>query len=133
MRDNPRPYESEDLEHRNTQTDTHSSHLYAHTPSHTRAPSTHTYTKPPPASTNHWTISYNPPPASAAALTIQTNCPSSSARCRKRHKARADSWAGTGSDLEPWQPLCCSKNQDDNVLAALRLSACITVAPCDFL
>lgn len=70
-----------------------SPYVSTHTISRTHT-NTHTYSNSLPATTNHWSISHNPPPASAAALSIQTNCPSSSTGCRKRHKAKADSWAG---------------------------------------
>lgn len=101
-------------EHTHTRTkNTHWTHT--HTLFLTSA-TTHTYSNPLPAATNHWTISCNPPPACAAALNIQTNCPSSSARCRKRHKARADRWAGPGGlDLER----CCVAPGDRMVLSRL--------------
>lgn len=108
--------DSEDLEDTTTHT-----HLHRKTYLHVR---TCILTPPhhqPPQITR--TISYNAPPARAAALNIQTNCPSSSACCRKRHKARAARRAGLR--VEWWQPWSCSKKQHDNVLAALCLSASI--------
>lgn len=89
---------------------------------------TYTYSSPLPATTNHWTISYNPSPASAAAFNIQTNCPSSSARCRKRHKAKADSWAGPWGWI--WSGGSLSVAPRNRTIMSWLLSACQPALRC---
>lgn len=108
-----------------THTHTHSHCMYAHTLTRTNA---HTYSNPLPATTNHWSISYNPPPASATALNIQTNCPSSSARCKKRHKARADSWAGPRGWIRSGGSLCVAPR--NRTIMSWPLSACQPALRC---
>ena len=99
--------------------------LRTHSLTHTN---TYTYSSPLPATTNHWTISYNPPPASAAAFNIQTNCPSSSARCRKRHKAKADSWAGPWGWI--WSGGSLSVAPRNRTIMSWLLSACQPALRC---
>lgn len=109
-----------------TKTDTHALCMYAHALSPLTRTDTHTYSSPLPAATNHRAISYNPPPASAAALNIQTNCPSSSARCRKRHKAKADSRAGPRG----WSGGSLSVAPRNRMIMSWLLSACQPALNC---
>lgn len=92
-------------------------HTHTHTPKHILTP-TH---QQPPRITKHWSILSNPQPAGGAALNIQTNCPSSSAGCRRRHISAADRLAGPRGWL--WRLVLASVQSPD----ALCLSTCITL------